>query len=101
MIKNKLAELGLLDLFPEMDDKDFQLNHPILQQIERFKVLDSLKHFESVKQCVEKSQVYTINDVKPIDKDRCIKLANIDFDESSLIFHWVLNAFICFHMLLT
>ena len=85
MIKNKLAELGLLDLFPEMDDEDFQLKHPILQQIERFKVLDSLKHFESVKQSVEKSQVYTTNDVKPIGKDRCIKLANIDFDEKHRI----------------
>ena len=77
-MKNKLAELGLFDLFPEMNDEEFQLNnHPIIQQIERFKVLDSLKHFESVKQSVEKSQEYSINDVKPITKDKSINLVDI------------------------
>ncbi len=81
MMKNRLVELGLFDLFPEMNDEEFQLNnHPIIQQIERFKVLDSLKHFESVKQSAEKSQEYSINDVKPITKDKSINLVDIEFD---------------------
>ena len=82
--KDRLDQLGLLALFPELINEELQLNHPILQQLERFKVLDSLKHFESVKQSVQSVQsiqTNSINDIKPLDKDKCIKLTDIDYDE--------------------